>query len=168
MPDKRLDVLGIHVASEVTEDTMQTTAQFTPDSLVRVAEALKNAGSHCNSAGLAAEMARGLSVNAAANRRWPVYRLTILCESTALNVLRKHIFNELRSIGLDASQVVITPSENSGYATVMVILRCREDRQAQLETLIDALCTRSEVRRASWRRQGATQCSTQPNSEALV
>lgn len=134
---------------------MQTATQFVREPLARIAEALKNASGHCGPSALAANPTLGLSVNTAASRRWPVYRLSILCERTALNALRKHIFNELRGIGLDASQVVIGPSEDSGCATVTVTLKCRDDRQTQLKILTEALRARAEVRRASWRRQGA-------------
>ncbi|MDE2611297.1 MAG: hypothetical protein KGL61_17105 [Burkholderiales bacterium] len=78
------------------------------------------------------------------------YHLTIVCMSSALNALRKQLFNDLNVIGLRVTQLVVTRATDDDVASATVTLACPLDSRAALTSLVMRLGEDRNVRRVNW------------------
>ncbi|KKB63784.1 hypothetical protein WM40_08700 [Robbsia andropogonis] len=79
------------------------------------------------------------------------HELSLVCSIDALNIVRKHLFNALREIGLDANQVIVNRGTADACASLAALIRCRPSQDAQLQALAETLRHHEGVSTASWR-----------------
>jgi hypothetical protein len=79
------------------------------------------------------------------------HELNLVCSAETLNIVRKHLFNALREIGLDANQVVVNRSTADACASLAALIRCLPSQDAQLQALAETLRHHEGVSDACWR-----------------
>ncbi|SDV47949.1 hypothetical protein [Chitinasiproducens palmae] len=77
--------------------------------------------------------------------------LNVVCAASALNLVRKQLFNALRAIGLDASCVVVSRCNAHTHASLDATIQCRAGDEAKLYAIADSLRRQEGVSGANWR-----------------